>query len=133
MPVLPLKKTVKKVTVGSLIDNLSEIREQRRALAKQDDALKKEYDEQELQLIELMDAEGCTKSTGRLASAGISSTTVFNTTDWEAFMAYLIKSKQGHLVQRRVSAPAVMEVFMAKGKVPGLEPFEKRSINLRNL
>ena len=123
----------KKVTVGGLIDQLSTLREQRRVIAKQDEALKKNYDELEVQLIELMDAEGCTKSTGRLASAGVSTSIVFNTVDWDAFMAYLIKTKQGHLVQRRVSAPAVLELFTSKGVVPGLEPFNKRSINLRNL
>lgn len=123
----------KKLTVGGLIDELSDLREQRRAIAKQDEALKSQYDEKELQLIELMDAEGCTKSTGRAASAGISTTTVFNTTNWDEFMAYLIKTKQSHLVQRRVSNPAVLELFAAKGAVPGLEPFNKRSINLRNL
>lgn len=123
----------KKLTVGGLIDELSTLRDERRDLAKKDAELKAQYDEKELQLIELMDSEGCTKSTGRVASAGISTTTVFNTTDWEAFMAYLIKTKQGHLVQRRVSNPAVLELFASKGVVPGLEPFNKRSINLRNL
>ena len=121
-----------KVTLGSLIDKMSEVREKRRAIAKQDEALKADYDAIEMQLIELMEAEGCPKATGKLASASISETTVFNTVDWEVFMAYLIKTKQGHLVQRRVSAPAVLELFTAKGVVPGLEPFNKKSINLRN-
>ena len=120
-----------KITIGDLIDKMNGLREERRAIAKQDDDLKKQYEEAEQQLIELMDAEGCTKSTGRTASAGISQNIVFNTVDWETFMAYLIKTKQGHLVQRRVSAPAVLELFTAKGVVPGLEPFTKRSINLR--
>ena len=131
MAVVPMRKT--KVTIGGLIDQLNVTREKRRELAKQDDALKKEYDAAEQQLIELMDAEGCAKSTGKTASAGISETIVFNTVDWDAFMAYLVKSKQVHLVQRRVSTPAVLEVFQAKGSVPGLEPFNKRSISLRAL
>ena len=133
MAVVTSIRKQKKITVGGLIDQMSDLREQRRVIAKQDEDLKKNYEELETQLIELMDAEGCSKSTGRLASAGISSNIVFNTTDWEAFMAYLIKTKQGHLVQRRVSAPAVLELFTAKGQVPGLEPFTKRSINLRNI
>ena len=130
MSVVPLRK---KITIGSLIDTMNHLREKRRLIAKQDDELKKEYDAAETQLIEMMDAEGCAKSTGKTASAGISETMVFNTVDWDAFMAYLIKTKQAHLVQRRVSAPAVLELFQAKGKVPGLEPFTKRAINLRAL
>lgn len=123
----------KKVTVGGLIDQMSTLRERRRLIAKEDKELSDEYGVIETQLLDLLDAEGCTKSTGRTASASISETVVFNTTDWEVFMAYLIKSKQGHLVQRRVSAPAIAELFTLKGVVPGLEPFTKRSINLRNL
>lgn len=120
-------------TIGSLIDEMSRLREQRRIIAKQDEELKATYDEKELALIELMDKSGQSKATGKLASAGISESIVFNTVDWDLFMAYLIKTKQGHLVQRRVSAPAVLEVFTAKGIVPGLAPFPKRSINLRNV
>lgn len=132
MAVIPLKKT-KKVTVGGLIDEMSSLREERRLLAKRDNELKELYDTIEEQLIELMDAEECSKSTGKTASASISMTTVFNPVDWDEFMSYLIKTKQGHLVQRRVSTPAVAEIFAKKGMVPGLEPFNKRSINLRNL
>ena len=123
----------KKVTIGGLIDQMSAVREKRRTLAAQDKELEDEISELEKQLIELMDAEGQTKATGHSASASISENMVFNTTDWNVFMAYLIKTKQGHLVQRRVSAPAVLELFTSKGVVPGLEPFTKRSINLRNL
>ena len=127
------KPTPAKVTVGGLIDQMNTLRERRRVIAAEDTDLKKQYDAIETQLIELLDAEGCSKSTGRTASASISETQVFNIVDWDVFMTYLIKSKQGHLVQRRVSAPAVAEVFTLKGAVPGLEPFTKRSINLRAL
>ena len=98
----------KKVTIGGLIDQMSAVREKRRALAAQDKELEAEISELEKQLIDLMDAEGQTKATGHSASASISENVVFNTTDWNVFMAYLIKTKQGHLVQRRVSAPAVL-------------------------
>jgi hypothetical protein len=130
MTVVALRKG-KKITVGSLIDTMASLREQRRVLAKQDEELKAQYDATEAQLIEMMDGEECVKSTGKVASASISTTTVFNVADWDAFMAYLIKTKQTHLVQRRVSTPAVAEIFEKKGCVPGLEPFTKRSINLR--
>ena len=120
-------------TIGSLIDAMSKLRDQRRALAKQDEALKAQYDLTEEQLIEAMDKGDQLKATGHTASASISENIVFNTVDWNVFMAYLIKTKQAHLVQRRISAPAVLELFTSKGTVPGLEPFKKRGINLRNL
>lgn len=126
-------KVEKKATVGGLIDQMSAVRDQRRTIAEQDKALSAELETLQTQLLELMDAEGCKKATGSVASASIGESTQFNTVDWEVFMAYLIKTKQGHLVQRRVSAPAVTELFASKGGVPGLEPFTKRTINLRNL
>ena len=132
--VTALRKTkTPPVTIGSLIDGMNGLRELRREIAAQDADLKKQYDAAEAQLLELLDGQNTTKGAGRTASASVSETTVFNPVDWEAFMDYLIKTKQKHLVQRRVSAPAVLELFTLKGKVPGLEPFTKRSINLRQL
>lgn len=132
--VTALRKTkTPPITIGSLIDGMNGLRELRREIAAQDADLKKQYDAAETQLIELLDQQNTSKGAGRTASASVSKTMVFNTVDWEAFMDYLIKTKQKHLVQRRVSAPAVLELFTLKGKVPGLEPFTKRSINLRQL
>lgn len=132
--VTALRKTkTAPVTIGSLIDGMNGLRELRREIAAQDADLKKQYDAAETQLIELLDQQNTSKGAGRTASASVSETVVFNPVDWETFMDYLIKTKQKHLVQRRVSAPAVLELFTLKGKVPGLEPFTKRSINLRQL
>ena len=121
------------ITIGGLIDGMNSLRELRREIAAQDTELKKQYDTAETQLIDLLDKQNTSRGAGSTASASVSETVVFNTVDWEVFMAYLIKSKQGHLVQRRVSAPAVLELFTNKGVVPGLEPFTKRGINLRNI
>ncbi len=132
--VTALRKTkTAPVTIGSLIDGMNGLRELRREIAAQDADLKKQYDAAETQLIELLDQQNTSKGAGRTASASVSETTVFNPTNWDEFIAYVIKTKQGHLVQRRLSAPAVLEIFTLKGKVPGVEPFTKRSINLRQL
>ena len=132
--VTALRKTkTAPVTIGSLIDGMNGLRELRREIAAQDADLKKQYDAAETQLIELLDQQNTSKGAGRTASASVSETTVFNPTNWDEFIAYVIKTKQGHLVQRRLSAPAVLEIFTLQGKVPGVEPFTKRSINLRQL
>lgn len=124
--------TKAKPTVGSLIDQLSEIRDKRRDIAAQDKALSGEYQTLEAQLLELMDAEGVTKSTGRKATASVSESQNFNVGDWDAFMAFVAKKKYFHLVQRRVSTPAVRELW-AKAPVAGLEIYTKREVGLRNL
>ena len=140
--VTALRKPKEKITVGGLIDQMSTVRERRRVIAKEDKELSSEYETLETQLIELMDAEGCTKSTGRTASAGIGETTAFSfdTTIDEAgndgffrFMSFVAKKKYFHLVQRRVSSAAVEELFAKQGGVPGVTPFTKRNIRLTNL
>lgn len=122
-----------KVTVGSIIDQMQDVRAKKRALAVTEKELNGEYEALQTQLIQLMDAEGVTKSTGRAASASINESTSFNTQDWDALIAYMVKTKQFHLIQRRISDPAVREVFEKKGAVPGMEPYTKRVINLRDL
>ena len=127
---------IKKVTIGGLIDQMSDIRETRRKLDAESAGLKETYDKIELQLLGLMDIEGCAKSTGRKATASIGEAVNFSfeeNTGWDLFMAYVAKNKYFHLVQRRVSAPAARELFESKGKVPGLVPFTKRVVNLRNV
>lgn len=126
-------KMKKRITVGSLIDAMHTVREARRTLAEEDKKLSDELANLESRLINLMDAEGITKSTGKTATASISESLQFNTVDWDAFTTFMAKKKWFHLVQRRISAPAVREIFEKSGAVPGLEPFTKREINLRNL
>ncbi len=126
-------KMKERVTVGSLIDTMHFVREARRKLAEEDKKLSGELTNLESQLLNLMDSEGITKSTGKTATASISESQQFTMTDWDAFVAYMAKKKWFHLVQRRISAPSVREVFEKFGAVPGLEPFTKREVNLRNL
>lgn len=122
-----------KITVGALIDSLSDIRTEKRDLAAKEKEINARYEAAQLQLLELMDAEGVTKSTGRNATASISESRQFNIEDFDAFMPYMAKTKQFHLVQRRLSAPAVRELWDKKGPVPGLTQYTKREIGLRDL
>ena len=118
-------------TPGSDIDALFELREKKRSL----EAAVKDLDGQaslvEERLMETMAKNGLDKATGKLASVSISSNTVANVEDWDAFLAYIYKNKLGHLLQRRVSDPAYRELLEAKKAVPGVQPFTKRRLNLR--
>jgi hypothetical protein len=123
----------RKVTVGSLIDTLHNIRNEKRDLAVKEKEINGRYEAAQLQLMELMDKEGVSKSTGKTATASVNETTQFNIEDWESFMAFVAKTKQFHLIQRRTAAPAVRELWGMKGVVPGLTQFTKREISLRDL
>jgi hypothetical protein len=129
-------KRTHKATIGGLIDSMHDVREKRRALAAEDKILGEEYEQLEKDLIALLDSEDTDKGAGRKASATIGEEEAFNfdgDNGFDLFMAYVAKTKYFHLVQRRISAPSVRELFASKGKVPGLVPYIKRRVNLRNL
>ena len=130
--VVPIS-TKKPLTMGALIDKMSTVRDQRRIVAEQDKKLKEEYDGLEIQLMDVFDKQATSKGEGKKASASVSNSIIPNVVDWDAFYAYILKNKFTHLLQRRPSTEACRELFETKGKIPGVEPFTKRTINLRNL
>lgn len=122
----------KLVSIGPTIDKLCELRDAKRALDAKVAEIETEYKTLEEQLMEKLDAEGTTAGKGTKASASITSGVVGNVTDWAAFEAFVIKKKFTHLFQRRLSDPAIRELFEKGMKVPGVEPFTKRRLNLRS-
>jgi hypothetical protein len=136
----PLRKP--KATIGGLIDQMSDLREERRKIAAQDKLLSAEYEGLEIALIGMLKAENTDRGASKKASASISVEDSFGfdqaiddkgNDGFQRFMTYVAKHKYFHLLQRRLSAPSVRELFANKGSVPGLVPFQKEKINLRNL
>lgn len=128
-------KVVKKgpPPIGLQIDALYVLKQK---LAKHQEAekvIQAEISVAETALMELMEAQHVDKSTGKTATVSISETLTGNVVDWDAFWAYIFKTKQSQLLQRRISDPAVRELFETKGKVPGVEPFTKKRLNVRKL
>jgi hypothetical protein len=123
----------KPIAIGSTIDKLNDLREVKRKLEAQVGEVEAEYKTLEALLIAKFEAEGTDKGTGRNASASISRSVVGNLTDDTKFFAYVKKTGYFHLLQRRLSAPAVRELFDKGVKIPGCEPFEQKRLNLRTL
>lgn len=120
-------------TMGALIDAVWASREKKRQLQEQIKEIETVIAEYEKQLMERMTAEGTDKAQGSKAGVSISTNTVANVEDWDAFWAFVIKKKYTHLLQRRVSDPAYRELLEAGQNVPGVEPFTKRTLNVRSL
>ena len=118
-------------TIGSMTDKLITLRDKKREHEAEITKIEAEYKEVEERLFEKLDAEGTDKGNGKKGSVSISSSTVGNVTDWDALNAYIKKTGYFHLYQRRLSDPAVRELLDSKGKVPGVEPFTKRRLNVR--
>lgn len=120
-------------TIGAKIDQLHNLREQKRQLEEQVKQLQAKMAELENDLIEDMDKQGVSKSTGTLATVSISSNVRPSVDDWDAFYAYIHRHKYYHLLERRPSVSGCNELLETKGKIPGVVPFTQRKLNLRSI
>lgn len=130
---MTLGKVVKKgpAPLGLQIDALYKKREALKAHQAKEAEIKAEIDVLEATLMETMKAQGVDKSTGKMATVSISESVTGNVVDWDALWAFIFKKKYTHLLQRRVSDPAIRELFEKQGTVPGVEPFTKQRLNVR--
>lgn len=126
-------KNARPPTTGALIDQHWAAREEKRHLEEQAKEVEAKIKEIEAQLFERLDAEGLEKATGSKASISISSSVVADVQDWDALWPYIAKNKLFHMVQRRISDPAYRELLELGKKVPGVQPFTNRRLNLRSL
>ena len=120
-------------TVGVKIDALHALREDKRQLEELLKAKAQEIDLMENELIELMDQQNISKSTGTKATVSITTSTKPSVEDWDAFYAYIHKNKYYHLLERRPSVTGCRELFDTKGKIPGVVPFTQRKLNIRSV
>lgn len=121
--------------IGTLIDKMWAAREKQRQLEAEIETIKKDLTGLEEDLIERMDAEGTTKSAGRHATVSFTFSTSANVVDgeegWAKLYAYIKKTGYWSLLHRRITDTTYRELLEAGKKVPGLEPFTKRRVNLR--
>lgn len=123
--------TIKPPSLGALIDQMWALRENKRELEASIKDLDGKIADIESSLMEQMGSQGVDKMSGALATVSISTNTVAQVEDWEAFWTFIHKKKYGHLLQRRVSDPAYRELLEQGVSVPGVSPFSKQRLNLR--
>lgn len=129
-------KTSRPLSVGTMIDRMWELREQKKKLDDEAKDISAKMTELEEQLSAKMEADGVTKATGKSASVSFSFTTaaqVQGDEGWALLYGYIKRTGYWHLLQRRVTDTAYKELLDAGKKVPGVEPFSKKRINLRTL
>lgn len=126
----PAKKVI---PLGIQVDALYRLHEELRAHHEVEKDIKARIEAAEVELTTAMEREGVEKMTGKFATASRTTSIVGNVTDWDVFYAYIYKNKFGHLLQRRLSDPAIRELLDTKGSVPGVEPFKKQRMNIRKL
>ncbi len=123
------------VTLGRKIDALNLHRSKIRDLEKKIDILKAKYTDMATTIMDEMEKQDIYDSTGKTASVHLKNTEVANVKDWEKVYNYIHRHKAYHMMFRRI-ADAVWreECETARGhKIPGIESFTRRSLNLRTL
>lgn len=120
-------------SVGAVIDQIWAVREEKRRLEAEVKEVALKIEELETVLMERLEKEGLEKASGTKASVSVGTSVVADVQDWEAFWAFIFKNKYSHLLQRRVSEPAYRELLDAGKKVPGVQPFTKRKLNVRTV
>ncbi len=94
-------------TVGAKIDALHALREEKRQLEELLKAKAQEIDLAENDLIEQMDQQNITKSTGSKATVSISTSVKPSVEDWDAFYAYITRTSTttcSNVVRRSLAA-----------------------------
>lgn len=124
-------RAAKEPSLGALVDQMWALREKKRELEASMKDLEGQIADKESLIMEQMASQGLDKMSGVLASVSVTTNTVAQVEDWDAFWAFIHKKKYGHLVQRRVSDPAYRELLEQCVAVPGVTPFSKRRLNLR--
>ena len=123
---------MKQPTNGSLVDKAKKLAIERTELSAKDKALKAEFDDLKVQIINLMKDQDTRVGEGKLARASIVISEEPQVVDWQEFLAWARKTNNLHLVQQRISSPAWREIRALKGKdVPGINCFIKQDLNLR--
>lgn len=126
-----VKTPAGQAAIGKTIDKIFSLRKKKAEL----EAAVKDVEGQiallDAEVLEALEASGVEKTATKHGTVSISTSTVAQVTDWDAFLAYIYRNKYGHLLQRRVSDPAWRELVERGKKVPGTTGFTKKRLNYR--
>jgi hypothetical protein len=81
-------------------------------------------------IVAKLDEAGTTASRVEgIGTAALKSSVVPNVKDWDAFHQYIAENGYFHLLDRRPNAAGCREAFERFGAIPGVEPFNKRTLS----
>lgn len=127
----PAKNLQPQMNLGTMIDQMNELREQLRALTEEEKELKQQFEELERAVMCELDNSGTTMSAGSTATVSISEEEVGNVKDWDAFYEFIKTEDAFFLLQRRIANAAYRELKQTGQEVPGVTTFTRRKLNLR--
>lgn len=119
------------LTLADLANDRDVLRERKRELEAEIKLLEQALAANELAIIERLDEMGVNKFAVGKLSFSISENTVGNVEDWDQVHAYIRDNNAFHLVQRRLANAAYKELLDMGEELPGVVPFNKRTLNFR--
>lgn len=117
-------------TLGACADLLFTTREVRLKMEKEVAKVAARESEIREHLIRELPKADASGVSGKIARATRSEKIVAQVKDWPLFYAYIKKSGNFAMLQRRIGDAAIQEQWENKKKVPGVEPFTVVSISL---
>jgi hypothetical protein len=128
----PKKLTIPK-NLADLADQYFQARQKRLEIDKESDAQKVVETALRKALLENLEKSGATAIGGKRCRVTLTSKIVPTVANWDAFYAYVAKSKQFFLLQKRVSTAAVAELWDAGTEVPGVNPLTVTDLSISAL
>jgi transposase len=125
------EKTAPIRPTSAIIDALVKVRDERRQIADRDKVLVKEWKSLEEELLGRLDEQGMLQGKTAAGTASVTEVIVPNVVDWDVLQEHIRKTGDFHLLQKRPAAAAFRELHASGETIPGMEPFNKRTISLR--
>jgi predicted RNase H-like nuclease (RuvC/YqgF family) len=119
--------------LGTMVDEMYTIRNQRSELARQDKALTAEYEALAAQVMAALDEQETTMTRAKTASAIITEETVAQVDNWDLTYEYIKEHSAFYLLQRRFNNAAWREITESGDTVPGTVPVKVRKIAVRKI
>ena len=116
---------------AQLVQELRDIRDERRKIAKRDSELVDAWNDTQARLMAVLDEQGVKRISTDFATATITETEVPLVEDWDVFLDYMRDNDMMHLLQRRPATAAWRELNDTGQCPPGTKPYTKREISLR--
>lgn len=126
-----VKKPLTQSAIGKSIDKVFLLRKKKAELEAAVKDVEGQIADLDAEIMEAMHQSGLEKTATKMGTVSVSTSTVAQVENWDAFLAYIYKNKYGHLLQRRVSDPAWRELIEQGKKVPGTTGFIKKRLNYR--
>jgi len=125
------EETSPQVPTSGIIASLVEVRTERRNISARDKELVEKWRALELELLVRLDEQGMLKASTEAGTASITEVVVPQVVDWDAVYEHIKETGDFYLLQKRPAAAAFRELHDSGQEIPGMEPYTKRSISLR--